>query len=308
MTELELVVPPQIQGQRLDRYLVERVAEVSRSRLQALIDQGQVMVDDKPAKASLRLRGGERIRLTIPPAEPTTAQPEDLPLTILYEDSELAVVDKPSGMATHPAPGSPRGTLVNALLARLSGLSGIGGELRPGIVHRLDKETSGLLVVAKTDVAHRALQAQIQAKTAVRQYLALVAGRIDAAEGTIDAPIGRHPKERIKMAVVTTGRPARTHYRVLEAFRDASLVELTLETGRTHQIRVHLADSGHPVLGDRVYSHAPSPMRLSGQLLHAFRLDFDHPTTGQRMTFESSPPPEFARALDFVRRRGFWRG
>ena len=306
--ELTVEVPREAAGQRLDRFLVDAVPELSRARLQALIAAEGVRVDGKPARAALRLKGAERIDIRIPALEVASALPEDLPLEIVYQDADLAVVNKPAGMATHPAPGTPGGTLVNALLARIEDLSGIGGELRPGIVHRLDKDTSGLLVVAKNDRAHRALQAQIQAKTAIRRYLALVTGRLPDPTGSVEAPIARQPRDRVRMAVVPGGRRAVTHYEVVEEFKDASLLALTLETGRTHQIRVHMAHIGHPVIGDPVYSSAPTPMRLSGQLLHAWQLSFDQPRTGERLQFEVEPPAEFARALEFIRRRGFWRG
>jgi 23S rRNA pseudouridine1911/1915/1917 synthase len=299
---LQLEAGPHWAGLRLDKYLAESAPDLSRSRVQQLIEDGKVEVDGKAAKASQKLRGGERITVVVPPPEPTGVAPEDIPLDIRYEDADLVVINKPQGMATHPAPGTRRGTLVNALLARISDLSGIGGELRPGIVHRLDKDTSGLLVVAKHDRAHRALQAQIQAKSASREYLAVARGRLKVHEGTVDAPIGRHPKDRVRMAVLPDGRPAVTHFCVIEEMRDATLVHLKLQTGRTHQIRVHLAHLGHPIVGDPVYGTA-SPIKVPGQLLHAWRLSFDHPATGRRLTFEAAPPADFERALKFFRQR-----
>lgn len=301
---LALQVPPEAAGTRLDRYLGDAEPGLSRTRIQSLIAQGQVKVGGKPAKPSYRLRGGERIEIHVPPPEPSALQPEALPLDILYEDADIIVVNKPQGMATHPAPGTTGGTLVNALLARTPDLSGIGGEARPGIVHRLDKDTSGLLVVAKHDQAHRALQAQIQARTARREYLAIAQGRFKTHSGTIDAAIGRHPRDRVKMAVVPTGRRAVTHFQVLEEFKEATLVGLRLETGRTHQIRVHLAHLGHPIVGDPVYNPArSSPIRVPGQLLHAWKLEFDHPRTGERMRFQAEPPASFVRALRYFRLR-----
>ena len=301
------LVPPEARGERLDQYLSALLEGVSRSRLQALIAEGQVLVNGQSAKAALKLRGGETLDVTIPPPTEMSLEPEALPLDIVYEDSDLLVVNKPQGMATHPAPGSLSGTLVNALLAHCSDLSGIGGVSRPGIVHRLDKDTSGLLVVAKNDLAHQGLSAQIAAKTATRQYLAVIMGVLATPEGTISAPLARHPKERVKMAVVEGGRHAVTHWRVLEEFRatgraPASLVELTLETGRTHQIRVHLAHLNRPIVGDPLYAPpSPFPVRLAGQALHAFRLSFDHPRDGRRMTFEAPPPEPFLKLLNYLR-------
>jgi 23S rRNA pseudouridine1911/1915/1917 synthase len=302
-----LIVPPEAKGERLDQYLCAQMEGVSRSRLQDLISEGLVQVNGKPAKSSLKLRGGEVLDVTIPPPEEMSLAPEAIPLEVVYEDSDLLVVNKPQGMATHPAPGTLSGTLVNALLAHCVDLSGIGGVTRPGIVHRLDKDTSGLLVVAKNDLAHQGLSAQIAAKTATRQYLAVIMGTLATPEGTIDAPIGRHPSQRIKMAIVEGGRHAVTHWRVLEVFHApgrpaASLVELTLETGRTHQIRVHLAHLNRPIVGDPVYAPpSPFPVKLSGQALHAFRLAFDHPRDGRRLTFEVPPPEPFQKLLNYLR-------
>lgn len=301
------LVPPDARGERLDQYLSARLEGVSRSRIQALIAEGHILVDGQPSKASLKLRGGESLDVNIPPPAEMSLAPEALPLDIVYEDADLLVVNKPQGMATHPAPGSLSGTLVNALLAHCKDLSGIGGVSRPGIVHRLDKDTSGLLVVAKNDVAHQGLSAQIAAKTATRQYLAVIMGTLATPEGTISAPIARHPRERVKMAIVEGGRHAVTHWRVLEEFRaagraPASLVELTLETGRTHQIRVHLAHLNRPIVGDPVYAPpSPYPVRLAGQALHAFRLAFDHPRDGRHMTFEAAPPETFQKLLNYLR-------
>lgn len=299
-----LSVPPEAKGERLDQFLHRHVPTLSRSRLQELIQAGSVLLDGKATKPSIKLKGGESVEVDIPAPRELAVAPEAIPLEVVYEDSDLIVINKPQGMVTHPAPGAWEGTLVNALLAHCQDLSGIGGVARPGIVHRLDKDTSGLLVVAKNDMAHQALSAQIAAKTATRQYLAVVQGVLATAEGSIEAPIARHPTERIKMAVVPGGRHALTHWRVLEAFHDASLVEVTLATGRTHQIRVHMAHLGHPLVGDPVYGpKARVPVRLEGQALHAFRLAFDHPTTGQRMVFEVPPPERFQALLRYLRSR-----
>lgn len=304
-----LIVPLEAKGERLDQFLSARLEGVSRSRLQDLISEGLVRVNEKSAKPSLKLRGGEKLEVTIPPPAEMSLAPEAIPLDIVYEDADLLVVNKPQGMATHPAPGTLSGTLVNALLAHCTDLSGIGGVTRPGIVHRLDKDTSGLLVIAKNDLAHQGLSAQIAAKTATRQYLAVIMGTLSMPEGTVDAPIGRHPTQRIKMAVIEGGRHAVTHWRVLEEFHvpgrpPASLVELTLETGRTHQIRVHLAHLNRPIVGDPVYAPpCPYPVRLSGQALHAFRLSFNHPRDGRRLTFEAPVPETFQKLLNYLRNR-----
>jgi len=299
-----LTVPPEAKGERLDQFLHRHVPTLSRSRLQELIEAGSVLLNDKPAKPSLKLKGGETVRYEIPAPRELAVAAEAIPLDVVYEDSDLIVINKPQGMVTHPAPGAWEGTLVNALLAHCQDLSGIGGVARPGIVHRLDKDTSGLLVVAKHDAAHQALSAQIAAKTAKRQYLAVVHGVLPTEGGSVEAPIARHPTERIKMAVVPGGRPALTHWRVLERFPDASLVEVTLATGRTHQIRVHMAHLGHPVVGDPVYGPKTRfPVKLEGQALHAFRLAFEHPTTGERMEFEVPPPERFQALLRYLRSR-----
>ncbi|HEY9855658.1 MAG TPA: RluA family pseudouridine synthase [Stenomitos sp.] len=299
-----LTVPPEAKGERLDQFLHRHIPTLSRSRLQELIEAGSVLLNGKPAKPSLKLKGGEAVQYEIPAPRELAVAAEAIPLDVVYEDSDLIVINKPQGMVTHPAPGAWEGTLVNALLAHCQDLSGIGGVARPGIVHRLDKDTSGLLVVAKNDAAHQALSAQIAAKTAKRQYLTVVHGVLPTEGGSIEAPIARHPTERIKMAVVPGGRPALTHWRVLESFPDASLVEVTLATGRTHQIRVHMAHLGHPVVGDPVYGpKVRFPVKLEGQALHAFRLAFDHPTTGERLEFEVPPPERFQTLLRYLRSR-----
>ncbi len=238
----------------------------------------------------------------MPPPEPSTLRPEALGLDVVYEDADLLVINKPPGLAVHPGAGRPGGTLANALIARVPELADLGEGLRPGIVHRLDKDTSGLLVVAKNDFSHQDLSRQISEKSALRQYQALVVGRLKDGEGVIDAPIGRHPTERVKMAIVAGGRPSRTRYRILEEFRGYSLLELTLESGRTHQIRVHLASLGHPVVGDPVYGNkAPSPVKLPGQALHAFRLAFRHPRSGESLSFTKNPPQPFQKLLNLLR-------
>ena len=269
--------------------------DVTRSRAGSLIKDGLVLVNGTPqTKAGFSLKAGDRLEAELPEPVPADVEAQDLPLTVVYEDADVAVVYKPSGMVVHPAAGNPDGTLVNALLARLDGLSGIGGELRPGIVHRIDKDTSGLLLVAKNDRAHVSLSEQIAAHQVDRVYKAIVIGHMKQESGTVDAPIGRHPTDRKKMAIVPDGRPARTDWRVLEELKGATLLECVLSTGRTHQIRVHMASLGHPVLGDPVYGPKKSPYPVEGgQLLHAGRIGFTHPVTGAHKTFESEPEERF---------------
>ncbi|NLW08066.1 MAG: RluA family pseudouridine synthase [Clostridia bacterium] len=297
-------VPPEASGKRLDAWLAARLPELSRSRLQQLISEGELSLDGKSClKANYRLRGGEKIRLHIPPPTQLEAVPEPIPLDILYEDDYIIVVNKPRGMVVHPAPGSRQGTLVNALLYNCTNLSGINGILRPGIVHRLDKDTSGLLVVAKTDTAHRDLAAQIKARTVERVYQALVHGVVSSPRGRIEAPIGRHPVDRKRMAVtLKNSRPACTHYQVLERFNKYTLLKVKLETGRTHQIRVHMAYLGHPLVGDPKYGPRRCPFAIDGQLLHAGYLAFRHPLRGERLVFTSPLPPIFTAILEQLRR------
>lgn len=279
---------------RLDVFAAA-LADVTRSRAGALIRDGRVTVDGAAqTKAGFKLKPGSVVTVEVPEPVPAQAQAEDIPLKIVYQDQDLAVVFKPSGMVVHPAAGNETGTLVNALLRHLDNLSGIGGEIRPGIVHRIDKDTSGLLLVAKNDMAHVSLSEQIKAHTVHRAYRAIVIGGFRQTEGTVDAPIGRHPTDRKRMAIVPDGRPAVTHWRVLEPLRGATLIECRLTTGRTHQIRVHMASIGHPVLGDPVYGPRKSPCNVSGgQLLHAYRIGFIHPRTGEEMIFEAAPEERF---------------
>src|SRR5437868_6438280 len=326
-----LIIMPQIHSEkhivaaesgRLDRLLAAQLAALSRSRHKALILSGHVAVDGVTIRdPSHRVNAGSSIRLDVPPAIDDTAAPENIPLDIVFEDDALLVINKPAGLVVHPAAGNRTGTLVNALIAHCgSSLSGVGGVKRPGIVHRLDKDTSGLLVVAKTDRAQRALSAQFADRgrdgQLERGYLALVWGVPDPRQGTIDKPIGRDPKSRVKMAVRAGGRRALTHYKTRTVYRDAkgrpvaSLVECRLQTGRTHQIRVHLAKIGHPLLGDAVYgagfrtrasllsTKARSTLeQFPRQALHAYLLGFTHPTSGKKLRFERNPPPDFAFLL-----------
>lgn len=282
-------------GERLDVFLARRLREVSRSQAQRLIERGLVTVEGVPARASHIVRRGETVQVSIPPPEPLALEPEALPLTVLYEDAEIIVVDKPAGMAVHPGPGHPRGTLVNALLAQFPQLREVGEALRPGIVHRLDKDTSGLLVVAKTARAHRHLVEQLKERRVHKLYLALVQGVPSPPRGVIEAPIGRHPRDRKRMAIVEGGREAETRYRVAQALGEYSLLEVEPITGRTHQIRVHLAAIGHPVVGDAVYGRR-SPL-VGRQFLHAHRLSFHLPGSERLLEFTSPLPPDLREAL-----------
>jgi len=318
MSRLDLRVPASSAGERLDRFLAAAQKSLSRSRLQTLIREGRVTVAGRVAQAARRLRAGEHVRLELPPPRQAMLQPEAIPLTIVHEDAHLLVVDKPAGLVVHPGAGVASGTLVHALLHHAPGIAAVGGEGRPGIVHRLDKQTSGLMVAAKSPQAYRALVEMLRARTVRRSYLALVWGIPRAAAGTIEGAIGRDPRHRQRMAVVARGgKPARTRWRVRERFAGAALLEVALDTGRTHQIRVHLAHLGHPVVGDPLYGgRAKQGLRageaerslhsallgcLSRQALHAFELALAHPVTGAPLRFESQVPEDLARALELLR-------
>ena len=281
---------------RLDLCLSD-MTDLSRSRAQALIEEGLVRLNGDPCKRSDDVRVGDTIRYSVPEAKPVELTPEDIPLDILYEDDDICVVNKPRGMVVHPAVGNESGTLVNALLFHFGDLSTIGGEIRPGIVHRIDKMTSGLLVVAKNDPAHEGLARQFADHSAHRSYIALAAGNFKEDFGTVDAPIGRHPTDRKRMAVVPNGRRAVTHYRVLYRFSAVTVLALELETGRTHQIRVHMAHIHHPLVGDPVYSSGKNSLGLDGQALHGWRLQLKHPATGEPMSFTAPLPEDMQRAL-----------
>lgn len=291
------------QGRRLDAFLVSHLPAHSRSQLKGLIEAGHITVDGAPAKPALRVRRGQRIEITIPPPPPAEIAPEALPLDVIFEDDQLLVVNKPPGLVVHPGAGRTGGTLANAVLARVPQMAGVGSALRPGIVHRLDKDTSGLLMVAKTPQAYRVLQSQVAARTVSRTYLALVDGVLARDEGTIDAPIGRHPHHRTHMAVVPRGRAAVTRYRVRERFAHHTLVEVQLVTGRTHQIRVHFAHLGNPVAGDPVYGGADD-LGIGRQALHAFRLKFTHPTSGRVVEFEAPLPADLTAGIARARAEG----
>jgi 23S rRNA pseudouridine1911/1915/1917 synthase len=285
-------------GLRLDRFLAISLPQFSRSRLQTLIEQGFVRLNGEKPRARALVRKDDVVQVEEPPVEKIGAAPEAIPLQVLFEDDDLLVIDKPAGMVVHPGAGNQEHTLVNALLAHCTTLSGIGGKERPGIVHRLDKETSGCLVVAKHDAAHRELSKQFAARTVKKTYLALVAGRLKKPSGTIDAPIARHPVHRQRMSVAKPerGRSAKTEYRVVRSGSEISLVECQLHSGRTHQIRVHLHHLGHPVLGDKLYA-AKSARDFPRQMLHAWRLGFTHPRSGEWKEFEAAIPSDFAAVL-----------
>jgi 23S rRNA pseudouridine1911/1915/1917 synthase len=287
-------------GARLDRYVADNLPDLSRSIVQGLIEAGNVLVDDQQRKPKFRVTPGEVITVDIPPPAADEIEPDPIPLTVVYEDRDVIVIDKPAGMVVHPAPGHLRGTLANALVAHVPGIA-VGGSNRPGIVHRLDRDTSGLIVAAKSDRGRMALVSQWADQRVEKTYLALVSGVVEVNEATIDAPIGRDPKHRQRMAVARSGRPAVTHFRVLERFPHATLLEVSIETGRTHQIRVHLAFIGHPVIGDAVYGRsAAEAATLSRQFLHASGLAFALPD-GSPVRFVSSLPEELERVLQELR-------
>ncbi len=317
METRELTFPAGEKPERLDSFLARAVDDITRSAAQRLIDEGMVTVDGAVPKPSLKLKGGERVVVSIPPPVPAEPAAEDIPMEILYEDSDLIVVNKPAGMVVHPGAGTVSGTLVNALLGHCRDLSGIGGHVRPGIVHRIDKDTSGVLVVAKNDRTHLALARQFKEHTVKRVYLALVFGSPKADKGRIESVIGRHPSERTKMSGrARHGKQAVTHWQAVYRYAGLTLVRLRLETGRTHQIRVHLSEAGHPLVGDQVYgggSRLPAVRdpelrrlirELGRQALHAKVLGFIHPTTGEYLEFETELPEDMARIVRYLETAG----
>ena len=290
-------------NQRLDAFLASSLDGLTRSQATRLIESGEVAVNGRAVGKSYKLAGGEDIAVTLPEPEPVEAVPQDIPLDVVYEDADVIVVNKPSGMVVHPAPGHPDGTLVNALLYHCAGtLSGVGGALRPGIVHRIDRDTSGLIIAAKNDAAHQYLSAQLADHTLARTYECIVVGKLREDRGTVDAPIARHPTDRKRMAVVAGGREAVTHWEVIARYPGYTHVRCRLETGRTHQIRVHMAYIGHPILGDTVYGAKKEVPGLTGQCLHAVGLRFLHPRTHEVVELSCPLPDEFTRMLQKIRR------
>ena len=290
-------------NQRLDAFLASSLDGLTRSQATRLIESGEVAVNGRAVSKSYKLAGGEDVAVTLPEPEPVEAVPQDIPLDVVYEDADVIVVNKPSGMVVHPAPGHPDGTLVNALLCHCAGtLSGIGGALRPGIVHRIDRDTSGLIIAAKNDAAHQYLSAQLADHTLARTYECIVVGALREDRGTVDAPIARHPTDRKRMAVVAGGREAVTHWEVIARYPGYTHVRCRLETGRTHQIRVHMAYIGHPILGDTVYGAQKEVPGLTGQCLHAVGLRFLHPRTHEVMELSCPLPDEFTRMLQRIRK------
>lgn len=311
-----VIAPPEVDQERIDRVLASLLPEMSRAAVTRIIESGAVAVDGViVTKRSAKIDGGAAIEIEIPDPAPTEVVPQDLPINVLYQDSDIVVIDKPSGLVVHPAAGHADGTLVNALLHHVKDLSGVGGEARPGLVHRLDKDTSGVMVVAKNDRAHRGLTDVWGTSAVVKEYLAVVYGRPRAAAGVVDRKIGRDPRDRKRMAVVGSGRTAVTHYEVMEVFAYTSLLRCRLETGRTHQIRVHLKALGHPVVGDTVYSGPqwkgiPNKViqkalsSFGRQALHAVRLAFPHPLSGEALVFTSPIPDDMEALLDVLRGEG----
>lgn len=290
-------------GERVDKFLAGKEADWSRVAVQSWIRENRVRVDGRVVKRNHRLKGGEQVEVTVSPSEELEVKPEAIPLEVVFEDRDVILVNKPRGMVVHPAPGNPSGTLVNALLGHCNHLSSLGGVLRPGIVHRIDKDTSGLIMVAKNDLSHQSLVAQLKARTVNREYVALVNGNIPHNRGTVDAPIGRNPHDRKQMAVEhRKGKHAITHFEVMERFSRATLVRCRLETGRTHQIRVHMKSIGHPLVGDPLYSNNHRRFAIKGQALHARLLGFEHPRTGERIQREREMPADMGCLVEQFRR------
>ena len=293
-----VIVNENDKGKRLDIYIAENFNELSRTMIKKLIESNNILVNDKSEKVSYKVQANDNISIDVPEAKETKLKAQEIPLDIIYEDSDIIVVNKPKGMVVHPANGNPDGTLVNAILSICkNSLSGIGGELRPGIVHRLDKDTSGLIIVAKNDKAHINMSEQIKERNVKKTYIALVRGNAPEEEATINMPIGRSTKDRKKMAVTKNGKQAITHFKVLKRYSKYTLLEIKIETGRTHQIRVHMAEIGYPVVGDAVYSNGKNEFGIEGQMLHAYKLEFMHPITNKHMELTAPLPQYFEEIL-----------
>lgn len=293
-----VIVNENDKGKRLDIYIAENFNELSRTMIKKLIESNNILVNDESEKVSYKVQANDNISIDVPEAKETKLKAQEIPLDIIYEDSDIIVVNKPKGMVVHPANGNPDGTLVNAILSICkNSLSGIGGELRPGIVHRLDKDTSGLIIVAKNDKAHINMSEQIKERNVKKTYIALVRGNVPEEEATINMPIGRSTKDRKKMAVTKNGKQAITHFKVLKRYSKYTLLEIKIETGRTHQIRVHMAEIGYPVVGDAVYSNGKNEFGIEGQMLHAYKLEFMHPITNKHMELTAPLPQYFEEIL-----------
>lgn len=302
MEETIFSIGEEFEGVRIDKYLSSIFKDKSRSFLQGIIEKGNVLVNDKEIKSNYKLKKSDIINISLPEAEVLKVEAEDIPLDIIYEDSDLIVVNKSKGMVVHPAPGNYNGTLVNALLYHCKDLSSINGIIRPGIVHRIDKDTTGVLVVAKNDDSHNFLSEQLKNHSMKREYYALVEGRLKNSNGTIDKPLARSKKDRLKIAIVEGGRHAVTHYEVVERFKNTTLVKCVLETGRTHQIRVHMASIGFPLVGDPLYGYKKPKFKIEGQMLHARTLGFIHPRTKEYMEFSSQLPVYYSELLENLRK------
>ena len=293
-----VIVNENDKGKRLDIYIAENFNELSRTMIKKLIESNNILVNDKSEKVSYKVQANDNISIDVPEAKETKLKAQEIPLDIIYEDSDIIVVNKPKGMVVHPANGNPDGTLVNAILSICkNSLSGIGGELRPGIVHRLDKDTSVVIIVAKNDKAHINMSEQIKERNVKKTYIALVRGNVPEEEATINMPIGRSTKDRKKMAVTKNGKQAITHFKVLKRYSKYTLLEIKIETGRTHQIRVHMAEIGYPVVGDAVYSNGKNEFGIEGQMLHAYKLEFMHPITNKHMELTAPLPQYFEKIL-----------
>lgn len=295
----KIIVEEKDVGKRLDSYITEKYSELSRTMIKKIIETNNILVNEKKQKVSYKVQANDEICINVPKAKETKLEAENIPIEIIYEDNDIIVVNKPKGLVVHPANGNPDGTLVNAILAICkNSLSGIGGEIRPGIVHRLDKDTSGIIIVAKNDIAHINISNQIKERKVKKTYIALVRGNVLEEEATINMPIGRSTRDRKKMAVNKDGKPAITHFKVLKRYGKYTLLEVKIETGRTHQIRVHMAEIGYPIVGDAVYSNGKNEFGVEGQMLHAYKLEFEHPTTKKHMELIAPLPQYFKEILE----------